>query len=313
MNLTDLTPHLADYSRRRKFLVGVSGGCDSMVLLHLLHRAGFQKLVVCHLNHALRGKAAQADAKLVERTAAQLGYPCRLDTVNVRDLAKQQQQSIETAARVARHAFFLRCAKAERTKDIFLAHHADDQAETILMNVLRGSSLRGLTGMKSMTTLANSLRLLRPFLEVRRETLRELAVNERIRFRDDASNDSSEYVRNRIRLELLPLGADILQRDVVESLLRLAETVREDEAALVQMTSAFICGETLRTKDLLAQPVAIQRRVLNDWLQSHQVPEISFRWIERIRSLMQPAGPAKLNLPGDRFVRRRRGELFIES
>ena len=286
-----------------------------MVLLHWLHGLGYRKLVVCHLNHRLRGRASEADARLVERTAKKLGFGCVIESASV--AAASGKHSLETAGRHARHAFFARCAQANRCGRVFLAHHADDQAETVLMNVLRGSSLRGLGGMRSITEMQvenKRLLLLRPLLAFSREELRDYAADHAVKYREDASNQSADFLRNRIRHELLPLAFRVMQRDVRPALLRIAEMAREDDACLQSQVEAFAGGDCLDTKILLATPVALQRRVLHAWMQHHGVPLISFELIESIRALLPPhSGAAKGNLPGSRWVRRRAGRLFIES
>src|SRR5690606_25021228 len=114
-------------------------------LLHLLHRAGFSKVIVCHLDHRLRGRASTADARFVADLAAKLGMESEMGVAGVGKLARQTGESLETAGRRARHAFFAACARKWRCPRLLLAHHADDQAETVLWNLLRGS--RGATGM----------------------------------------------------------------------------------------------------------------------------------------------------------------------
>ncbi|MEI6536936.1 MAG: tRNA lysidine(34) synthetase TilS, partial [Verrucomicrobiaceae bacterium] len=211
MDLTTLLPDLTAFPLRRKYLIGVSGGCDSMLLLHALLARGYQRLVVCHLNHRLRGRASEGDARLVQTTAQRLGITFLGESTDVAAFAKETKQSLETAARVVRQDFFGRCATAERCYDLFLAHHANDQAETVLMNVLRGTGLRGLGGMREVTKLLpagsrRALTLIRPLLGCWREDLRAMAAAESIEFREDASSQSSDHLRNRLRHELLPLA-----------------------------------------------------------------------------------------------------------
>src|SRR6266446_560427 len=117
-----------------RYLVGISGGRDSVVLLHWLVGLGYKRLVVCHLNHQLRGRSSDADARFVQKLAAKYDVDLEIGSANVRALAAKQKISIETAAREARYKFFAQVAKQRRTQTIFLAHHADDLVETILIN-----------------------------------------------------------------------------------------------------------------------------------------------------------------------------------
>jgi tRNA(Ile)-lysidine synthetase-like protein len=143
-----------------------------VALLHLLVEAGFQKLVVCHLDHRLRGRASTEDAKFVRRLAEKLGLQCEIGRVDVRLRMKERCESLETAARHARHGFFAECAAKHRCRQVLLAHHSDDQAETVLWNLLRGS--HGLKGMREEQTISvggTKLRLSRPLLGLRRAEL----------------------------------------------------------------------------------------------------------------------------------------------
>ena len=312
--LSRLAITLAEFPPARKYLVAVSGGADSMVLLDLLHRLKFTNLVICHLNHELRGAQSDADALLVQDTASQLACNCILETCPVQALATKQKLSIETAARHARQEFFLRCAAETGCSQIFLAHHADDQAETVLMNVLRGTGLRGLGGMR-LRSMIQHLEFVRPMLGFSRQEIHAWAAAKDVKFHEDASNASADYVRNRLRHELIPTASQAMQRDVRPALSRLALMAQAEEEFLAQTTATLFPPhqETLSTTVLLAAPLAIQRRALQTWLQGHSVSLVSFDLIEEIRAILPAtASTAKCNLPGGRWVRRRAGVLFIE-
>src|SRR5438874_11533769 len=141
---------LRKFSPVQPYLIGVSGGRDSVTLLHWLTSLGYRKLIVCHLDHELRGRASQVDARFVASMAAKLGLNCEIGRTDVRGLAAQSKLSIETAARAARFAFFIRVARQKRCRTIFLAHHADDLVETALLNLLRGASPGGVAAMRSV-------------------------------------------------------------------------------------------------------------------------------------------------------------------
>ncbi len=284
-----------------------------MALLHALHQLDFKDLVVCHLDHQLRAEA-QADASLVQATAATLGYAAIIESCDVRAQAGTDKISLETAGRQARQAFFQRCAQQTDCSEIFLGHHADDQAETVLMNVLRGSGLRGLGGMRFRTSLGGGLEIIRPLLDCPREALREYATFHGVKFQEDASNTSSDYLRNRLRHELLPSASAMMQRNVQPSLGRLAQVAQAEEDFLAEYTAQrFPSATTLSTTALLAVPIAIQRRAVQAWLQYHQVPLISLELIEQVRAIApSTAAIAKCNLPGGRWARRRAGLLFVE-
>lgn len=301
-------------SRRRSYLVGVSGGGDSVALLHLLLQSGFKHLRLCHLDHRLRGRASTADAQFVLRLAQRLGLSCEIERADVATLARAQSHSIETAARQARLDFFARLARAHRCPQIFLGHHADDQAETVLANLLRGSGLGGLAGMqpRSPQTIGRTtLQLLRPLLGSSRDELINWLSARRIRHRTDASNTDTKYQRNNLRHRVLPELERLTGRDPRPALLRLASLATAEDEFLESLTPHATAVLSLR--EIHRLPLALQRRLLTRWLRYHQIPDLSFQLVERIRHLLDPAAPAKLNLPGGSFARRRAGRLFLDA
>src|SRR6059058_5287367 len=149
-----------------RYLIGVSGGRDSVALLHWLIDLGYKKLIVCHLNHQLRGRSSDADARFVEKLAGKYQVDFEMGAAKVRVLAKKKKMSIETAAREARYSFFAKAAKRHRCHTIFLAHHADDLVETLLINLFRGAGSAGLVAIRESSTRRIDdveLTIVRPF------------------------------------------------------------------------------------------------------------------------------------------------------
>src|SRR5207302_11179549 len=140
------------FSPEGSYLIGVSGGRDSVALLHWLIDLGYKKLIVCHLNHQLRGRSSDADARVVEKLAGKYQVDFELGAANIRALAQKKKMSIETTARDARYSFFAKAAKRHGCRTIFLAHHADDLVETFLFNLIRGAGLTGLAAMRDVST-----------------------------------------------------------------------------------------------------------------------------------------------------------------
>lgn len=301
--------------KRRRYLAGVSGGADSVALLHWLHGHEFREVVVCHLDHGLRGRASAGDARFVEKLAASLGYRCESGRADVRALMKARGLSMETAAREARHGFFADCSRKWRCPRLLLAHHADDQAETILWNLLRGS--RGLTGMKDRQVLmfgGRPVECLRPLLGTRREDLREWLAAEGLTWRDDASNAEPVAVRNRLRNEVLPLLGEIARRDVVESLRRAEEAsaeMREIERWAVAQAAVVDPQGRLHLPQLRTLPEAVQAACIYDFLRTSGVADLSRELVGRCLGLMDPAAGPAVNLPGGRVMRRRGGRLVV--
>ncbi|MEO5722006.1 MAG: tRNA lysidine(34) synthetase TilS [Chthoniobacterales bacterium] len=304
------TSALRDLPVGRRYLIGVSGGRDSVALLHWLQGHGYRKLIVCHLDHGLRGRAAQADARFVERLATEMEFPFVLASEDVKARARRSKYSLETAARVARYEFFARVARRRRCGTIFLGHHADDLAETFLFNLLRGSGSEGLHSLRAGSTLAVnnfSLSVVRPLLRVWRREIDDYVVAHRLRFREDATNQSPEPTRNRIRHRIIPMIEKEFGREVRMSLWRAAEIAAEESAILEELVPADLSA----ARNL---PVAVQRRAVRRWLRENAVADVGFDLIEKVRALLDPAnGVAKVNLPGDRHARRRAGRFFIEE
>jgi tRNA(Ile)-lysidine synthase len=318
--LQPLTPSLTDrFSPRRRYLVGVSGGRDSVALLHALRTAGFRQLVVCHLNHGLRGRASGGDARFVRGLAEKWGFLCDIGREDVRALAKKESLSLETAAREARLRFFAEMARKHRCQRLFLAHHADDQVETVLHRLCRGTGLCGLGGMAERASLG-SLELLRPLLGVWREEINAYVAAHDLPWREDETNAQTDgSTRNLWRHDLIPGLTAALGRDPRAAVHRLAEIARDEDAALKWWLDreweavTLPDGGGLRTATLLSWPVALQRRALARWLSKSGVGGIDFRLIEALRALASPnSETAKVTLPGGGHARRRAGRLFCE-
>ncbi len=312
----------SEYSLQTLYLVGVSGGRDSMALLHFLNASGFENLIVCHVNHGLRGEASAADAVLVEHIADELGYRYESLSVDVAALAQTTKQSIELAARNARHGFFAEMSAKHDCSDVFLGHHADDQVETVLINLFRGCGMRGLGGIQPSSNHlidGRDLTFHRPFLEVWREEIDHYCNQLGIPFRDDESNFDAEFaLRNRVRNTLIPELSDVFGRDVRGAVERLARVLQMEEAVREsQIDTLYPRVETdgmLDSKALAGLGEADQFRVVARWLAERAVPDCGFAEIERVLELLSDSGdPAKINLPGDYHARRRVGRIFLES
>lgn len=313
--IQDDIPWLARASRGARWLVGVSGGADSVALLHLLVGAGFRNLVVCHLDHRLRGRASTEDARFVRRLADKLGLHCETGCIDVRARMNVRAESMETAARNARHEFLAECAVKHRCRRVLLAHHADDQAETVLWNLLRGShGLKGMREEQGITVAGCRLNLVRPLLGVRHAVLVDWLKAHGHSWREDASNKQPVAVRNRLRNEVFPLLSDISGRDAVEAFIRgAADTFEREEIETEALAEANVLDPQgrLHVPALRKLPPVLQRSALKKFLKEHNVPSINRALLEEAVALMDPANPAVVNLPGGRRLRRREGRLWI--
>lgn len=297
--------------RQERYLVGVSGGVDSRVLLHLLPTIGFYDLVVCHLNHNLRGVESLEDCKFVRRLARRLGLAFCTDIL----AELPRTGSLEGAAREARFKFFAGAADNYSTSSLFLAHHADDQIETFLFNLFRGTGSLDNAAIKSqshVTVGTRDLLVCRPLLQVWKDEIYEFAAAIRLKFREDSTNVSRRMVRNRIRHDLIPEIEKLMGRPVKRALLRTIEIAADEGEFLRSLVPEMQKQSELDMRELRKLPVAIQRRTIHGWLRSRSIKDCGFDEIEAVRSLLTRLEIAKINLPRGVFCRRRAGRLFLE-
>jgi tRNA(Ile)-lysidine synthase len=297
-----------------RYLVGVSGGRDSVALLDMLLNHGYKNLVVCHLNHRLRGSAGAADVRFVEKLARARHLQVVTHADDVRRFAKQEKLSVEAAARAVRYRFFARVARRRRCSTIFLAHHADDLVETFLINLFRGAGPGGLHGIRTVGSRqidGIELTIVRPLLHVWRRQIDEYVKNHRLRFREDATNQDLTPMRNRMRRQIIPYLEKTIGRNIRPNIWKTANILAEEESFFEELLPEKL--RKLAVKPLREMSVALQRRMLHRWLRSANVANIGFDLIERVRQLLDSAGrTAKTNLPRNRHVRRRGGKIFIE-
>jgi tRNA(Ile)-lysidine synthase len=302
---------IAIYPKDAPVLIGVSGGMDSCVLLHLLRMLGFGKLIVCHLNHNLRGIESERDRHFVAGICRKLDLPYYAETLKELPLAG----SVEAAARAGRFEFFARAAAKFGTSSLFLAHHADDQIETFLFNLFRGTGSfeNAIIKAESVTMIGEQkLILLRPLLHVWKEQLREFAAMFHLESREDVTNSSREITRNRIRHDLIPEIERLIGRPMKATLLRTIELAEKEGEFLRSHVPEFHTAKELPVRELRQLPIAIQRRAIHGWLRSNQIEDFGFEEVEAVRSLLHSERVAKINLPRNVFCRRRAGQLFLQ-
>ncbi len=210
-----------------RLIVGVSAGVDSMVLLHLLNacRETFDlSLIVAHVNHGFRPEASEREAELVQKESARFRLPFEYGQFNVKEFRRLGGLSPQDAARRIRFHFFYDLLQKHHAQKIALGHNADDQVETVLLRLIRGSGLQGLKGILPI----REGKVIRPLLEVWKEEIESFAVEKRIPFLLDSSNLKKDYLRNRIRLSLIPFIEGEYQPHFRETLLRTSTILREE-------------------------------------------------------------------------------------
>lgn len=298
-----------------KYLIGISGGRDSVALLHWLRAHGYKKLIAGHLNHQLRGSASNRDAQFVKKLCARFDVDLETGLVNVRGLAAKQKISIEAAGREARYRFFAKVAKQKRAQTIFLGHHADDLVETLFINLVRGSGTTGLGAMREISKRRVDdvdLTIVRPFLSVWRSEIDDYIREHRLRFREDESNKDLAALRNRVRRQIIPYLEKTLGRNIRENIRRAGMIAAEEETWIEDQLPNAVSAE-LSVATLRELPIALQRREILKWLRARRITNVGFDVVEGVRSLLDPESRvAKTNLARNRHVRRRTGKIFIE-
>lgn len=306
------------FSQGDLVVAAVSGGADSVALLDiLLHLPGFRvALVVAHLNHNLRGAESDEDEAFVRDLAAQYSLPVEVSRVDVATLAEERGLSLEEAGRGARYAFFAGVVEKYQAAAVATAHHKDDQAETVLMRLLRGAAGSGLAGIRSQSP---DKRVVRPLLSVSRREIEGYLRKGGLSWREDSSNTDQGFLRNRIRHQLLPLLRDY-NTEVVERLNATADAVAADEALLDFLTvEAFNrcqvatgSGVTLDISQLQQEAVSLRYRLFRQGIKAVKgdLRRINFRHLEAVQLLVNSYSPhGHLDLPDGVIVTRSYSEL----
>lgn len=302
----DCLPYL-----QRPVVLGLSGGRDSVALLRLLVQQGCS-VHALHVHHGIRAAEAEADAAFCARLCEELDVPFELQRVDVPTLAAEQGISLETAGRHARRWLLAAAARRCRGCTVALAHHADDQAETVLFHLARGSA--GMRGMQPVHE-AGGITWIRPLLRCRREEITAWLEHLGQTWRDDSTNAVADVARNTLRLEVMPVLNKALGRDVTPILNRSARLQGEIQEALEAALSALPMldpQERLYLPFVWQQPVVLQKAVLRRFLQLNRVSDISEDMVLAVLSILPAdAAASRVNLPGGRQACRRERRLTI--
>lgn len=303
-------------------LVGLSGGVDSIVLAHVLHRLGFE-VHAAHVNYGLRGEASDDDEAFVRTWCREQTPPLPIDVVHLdaKARAEAEDQSLQEAARDLRYRYFAERAQECSLTRVAVGHHRDDQAETLLLNLVRGSGLGGLAGMaptRPMRFDANCM-LIRPLLPIGREAIEAYAREQDLAWRTDASNRSRAYRRNVIRHEVLPLIEEHFE-GATENIAQAADRVRSYLENTVQValqkrfnrvSSECEAGGQLDIERLCKEPPVWRQRLILEAL-ARWLPEAPRRAsvAESVEALLDAQVGRRVELPGG-VVWRERDALRI--
>jgi tRNA(Ile)-lysidine synthase len=296
----------------QKLVVAVSGGPDSVCLLHVLLSLREEldiKLHVAHLDHQLRGSESEADARYVAGLAQQLGIPATIERSDVKSYRSRKHGSLEEAAREVRYAFLSRVARSVGASTVAVGHTLDDHIETILLHLIRGTGTRGLRGLAPGNRWqmgGDSINVIRPLLPVSRDETNRYCQQHRITTRLDTSNLSLDLLRNRVRHRLLPLLGEYNPR-IADALLRTARIVADDIAVLDSEVSRLLPDIArkqngiyiLDRKRFDSLPAALKRNLLRALLEELRgsLKDIEQRHIEEIMDVLEKPAGKRLTLP----------------
>lgn len=301
-------------------LLAVSGGADSTamaVAMADLRKRLSVRLTIAHLNHGLRGRESAGDAEAVAALAKRLALPFVDGKSDVARLARREGVSIEMAARRARYAFFMKTARAVNSDVVLTAHTADDQVETMLLHLVRGTGMQGLAGIPYQSSV-QGLVIARPLLDVTRKRVLTYLRRRRVAWREDSTNCELDFLRNRVRHEVLPLLEARLNPGARASLLRLAAILRRENEWLESVANDGLAkcldGKALDGTALRQEPVALQRRIVRQWLALRGV-ETSTIGVDEIDRLAAMAGAShgtqRMDLAGGWQARRTYGRTEL--
>lgn len=310
------------FASGERVVIGASGGADSTALVYALHflrdRLGIS-LQLAHLHHGIRGAAADRDQREVESLGARLGLNVACSRRDVPRLAAARGVSVEMAARAERLEFFKDTLAATGADTVALAHNLDDQAETILMRLLRGAGRTGLSGISPLQRL-DGLTIAHPMLAVTHRAAVQFLRVHGLSWREDASNTSSDYLRNRIRHRILPLLEDGINPNLRATLARTADILRPEEEFMNQAALQLLTncrdgdGVGLDAARLARVPLALQRRVLLHWFYECGIPaaNIGFESVSAVFGMLSDLrGSSRMDLGGGWRVQREYKRLSL--
>ncbi|MBS4026869.1 MAG: tRNA lysidine(34) synthetase TilS [Clostridia bacterium] len=310
------------FSSNNRVIVAVSGGIDSVVLLHVLMslRENYSlDMVVAHLNHGFRGQEAREDALFVEAISQKYGLPGVCEEISVPEYINRTKQSPQEAARTIRYNFLERVRESYDGTAIAVGQNANDQAETVLINLLRGGATSGLKGIP-----VRRGNIIRPLLEVSRAEIEAYAAKHRLAYRFDPSNAKPVYLRNRVRLELLPVLIENYNPAIIAGLGKTAAILAEEDKFLDQLAQAALVdcianrdtGKMVVNLDKLDQEdLAIRRRVVRlicrEIKNDGSGGDIGFDHVERVLAMLRGNTGNKAELPGGLIFQKEYEQLIV--
>ncbi len=305
-------------------LAAVSGGSDSLFLLlalnHLKAKLKLKKIIVCNLDHGLRGKESREDSLFVKKTAEDLNLGFIHKRINL-SAKKSRDLSTEERAREERYKFFINAAKAVKANVIATGHTLDDQAETILMRLIKGASMKGIVGISPVRG-EGAARIIRPLFELEKSEIEKYLDDRGVAYKIDSTNLKPVYFRNVVRIEIMPFLEKYNPRfkrvlcSLAEHLREDFEFIREAKSVIKNKISHSKGALEIRLKDLVIQPRALQKEILRDSLDriGGEVKRLTFRhWKDMEQLIRHKRKGSSIDLPGDIRITRTATALVFKK
>ncbi len=298
-------------------LVGLSGGADSVCLTHALYCLKYElgiKLYTAHLNHGIRGAEAERDEEFAKNFSERLGIECFVKHADIPFEAKKSGRSEEAEGRLARYSFFETLCREKNITKIATAHNKNDNAETLLMNFMRGSSLGGLSGIPFKRG-----NIVRPLINVQRDEIEQYCRVNNLEYVTDSTNLADDYTRNKIRHTFIPLIQNEFNSNFMTTVTENASLIKDDSEYLANTAEKLykenVKNNSIDCTSLLKMHMSMQRRVVRLMLKNAYgtLGDIPSKYTEDILSLAEKESGKSINLLGDVTARNEYGKLIIEK
>jgi len=307
-----------------RLLVGLSGGGDSVALLHALVALKEEYalyIYIAHLDHRFRGEESLGDRRFCEDLAKRLNLEIAYEEIDVPKIAEEKSISAEEAARIERYNFFKKVAKLKSIKKLAVGHNKDDQAETVLMRTIRGAGMLGLGGISPVKDI-NGLVILRPLIETSRSEIENFIRKNDLEFRHDSSNDETVFTRNKVRRDLIPYLEKNFNSNIKEVLSNMAENLRTENEFLEKFSKRKFKGLSrarngeilIDIKKLKRQPEAVRKRILRVALQEFKgdLKRLTYQhWKEMDKLINERPGNSIVDLPGGINVVKKKSSIVV--
>jgi len=313
-------------------LISVSGGADSIALLRILHSINIAKkmhlrLLVAHLNHRLRGNSSEEDERFVREISKELSLPVFSKSIKIKKIAHDAKHSLEETARKERYKFLLEVAQSQKVSVVATGHTANDNAETILHRIIRGTGLLGLEGIPIKRPLYQDLTitLVRPLLFLRKKEILEYLENKQISYRTDTTNYDTTFMRNKIRHKLIPLLEEHYNFNIKNALVQLSQIIHENNEHLMaeckNILQEAVSEETenactIDSRFLAKQPRILQYLTLQEILKKMDIPLKQFNYSHYtsiLDDLIKKGRKRAVQLPGKLYLWNEHGHLHLEK